>query len=47
MWKPRVSQASDGCWTVAGMREHFISWRRAYKVAYAAAARFAGREVPC
>lgn len=47
MWKPKVKQADDGCWVVVGGAVHYISWRRAYAAARQAAARFAGREVPC
>jgi len=47
MWKPKVKRAGDGCWYVVGIDEHFPTWGGAYLKARQAAARFAGREVPC
>lgn len=45
MWKPRV--VKDGSsWKVIGGKR-FGTWAEAYASARRAAARFAGREVPC
>lgn len=45
MWKPRVVKDGSG-WRMVGGRS-FSTWREAYDDARRAAARFAGREVPC
>lgn len=50
MWKPRVHQVFDGghlCWHVTGEGKCHATWREAFAAARRAAARFAGREVPC
>lgn len=46
MWKPKVKKERCG-WHVVGGQRCFASWREAYAEARRAAARFAGREVPC